>query len=89
MKSLVAALRFLTIAPIPGDWGSAQEDLARSLPWFPIVGLGLGVGLAAGLAWGWRGAHRPWSPLPCWSWSWPVSPAACTWTDWPTRPRGC
>jgi adenosylcobinamide-GDP ribazoletransferase len=44
----------LTIAPIPGVWGSAEEDLARSLPWFPIVGLGLGT-MAAGLAWamGW------------------------------------
>ena len=50
MKSLVAALRLLTIAPIPGVWGSAEEDLARSLPWFPIVGLGLGMA-AAGLAW--------------------------------------
>ena len=50
MKSLVAALRLLTIAPIPGVWGSAEEDLARSLPWFPIVGLGLGLAVA-GLAW--------------------------------------
>ena len=51
MKPLVAALRFLTIAPIPGVWGSSEQDLARSLPWFPVVGLGLGVA-AAGLAWG-------------------------------------
>jgi adenosylcobinamide-GDP ribazoletransferase len=51
MKSLVAAVRLLTIVPIPGDWGSAEHDLARSLPWFPIVGLGLGMA-AAGLAWG-------------------------------------
>jgi adenosylcobinamide-GDP ribazoletransferase len=58
MKSLVAALRLLTIAPIPGVWGSAEEDLARSLPWFPIVGLGGGV-VAAGLAWAMAWAAPP------------------------------
>lgn len=50
MKPLVAALRFLTIAPIPGSWGSAEEDLARSVPWFPVIGLVLGLAAAA-LAW--------------------------------------
>jgi adenosylcobinamide-GDP ribazoletransferase len=50
MKSLLAAVRFLTILPIP-DWGTAEEDLARSVPWFPVVGLSLGI-LAAALAWG-------------------------------------
>ena len=51
MNSLLAAMRFLTIAPIPGAWGTAEEDLARSVPWFPIVGLLLGA-LAAAAAWG-------------------------------------
>jgi len=50
MKSLLAALRFLTIVPLPGVWGTAEEDLARSVPWFPLVGLLLGA-IAAGLAW--------------------------------------
>lgn len=61
MRSLAAAWRFLTIVPIPGNWGSADQDLARCLPWFPIVGLGLGMA-AAGLAWG-----LPWvaPPLVC------------------------
>jgi adenosylcobinamide-GDP ribazoletransferase len=51
MKPLLAALRFLTIVPIPGNWGTAEEDLARSVPWFPVVGLLIG-GLAALVAWG-------------------------------------
>jgi adenosylcobinamide-GDP ribazoletransferase len=51
MKSLFAAIRFLTILPIPGDWGTAEEDLARSVPWFPIVGLLLGA-IAAAAAYG-------------------------------------
>ncbi len=50
MKPLLAALRFLTIVPVPGGWGTAEEDLARSVPWFPLIGLLLGAA-AAGLAW--------------------------------------
>lgn len=50
MKSLLAAIRFLTIVPIPGNWGTAEDDLARSVPWFPVIGLLLGV-VAAALAW--------------------------------------
>ncbi len=49
MRALLAALRFLTVFPIPGSWGSAEDDLARSVPWFPVVGLVLG-GVAAGVA---------------------------------------
>jgi adenosylcobinamide-GDP ribazoletransferase len=51
MKSLLAALRFLTIVPIPGTWGTAEDDLAHSVPWFPIIGLMLGA-MAAVVAWG-------------------------------------
>jgi adenosylcobinamide-GDP ribazoletransferase len=50
MKRLLAALRFLTIVPLPGSWGTAEEDLAGSVVWFPVVGLLLGV-LAAAAAW--------------------------------------
>jgi adenosylcobinamide-GDP ribazoletransferase len=50
MKQLVAALRFLTILPLPGSWGTAEDDLAGSVPWFPVVGLLLG-GVAAVVAW--------------------------------------
>ncbi len=51
MKPLLAAWRFLTIVPVPGNWGTAEEDLARSAAWFPVVGLLLGIA-AAGLAYG-------------------------------------
>ncbi len=50
MKRFLAALRFLTVFPVPGSWGSAEEDLARSVPCFPLVGLLLG-GLGAATAW--------------------------------------
>jgi adenosylcobinamide-GDP ribazoletransferase len=50
MKRLLAALRFLTILPLPGGWGTAEADLAGSVPWFPVVGLLLGA-MAAGAAW--------------------------------------
>ena len=51
MNPLLAAIRFLTIVPIPGHRGTAEADLARSVPYFPVVGLALG-GLAAVVAWG-------------------------------------
>ncbi len=47
MKRFLAALRFLTVFPIPGPWGHAQEDLAGSVPCFPLVGLLLGAGAGA------------------------------------------
>jgi adenosylcobinamide-GDP ribazoletransferase len=50
MKRLLAALRFLTVLPIPGTWGTSEDDLARSVPWFPVVGLLLSV-VAGGAAW--------------------------------------
>lgn len=50
MKALAAALRFLTIVPIPGDCGAAESDLARSIPLFPLVGVLLG-GVAAAIGW--------------------------------------
>jgi adenosylcobinamide-GDP ribazoletransferase len=50
MRRLLAALRFLTILPVPGTWGTAEEDLAGSVPWFPVVGLLLAA-LAAAAAW--------------------------------------
>jgi adenosylcobinamide-GDP ribazoletransferase len=50
MRRLLAALRFLTILPVPGTWGTTEEDLARSVPWFPVVGLLLAA-LAGAAAW--------------------------------------
>jgi len=51
MKRLLASLRFLTILPVPGTWGTSEADLARSVPFFPVVGLLLGM-IAAAFAWG-------------------------------------
>ena len=51
MKSFLAAIRFLTIVPVPGTWGTTEEDLRACIPWFPVVGLLLGM-LAAAAAWG-------------------------------------
>lgn len=50
MRGLLAAVRFLSILPIPGRYGSERADLARSAPFFPVVGLLLGA-LAALVAW--------------------------------------
>lgn len=49
MNRFFAALRFLTIFPVPGKMGLTEKSLATSLPFFPIVGLVLG-GLLAGVA---------------------------------------
>jgi len=38
----IAAIRFLTILPIPGKLGSDAESLSTSLPFFPVVGLMIG-----------------------------------------------
>ncbi|MFV1964757.1 MAG: adenosylcobinamide-GDP ribazoletransferase [Pirellulaceae bacterium] len=50
MKGLLATVRFLTILPVPGGYGAEQTDLARGVPYFPVVGMLLGA-LAALLAW--------------------------------------
>ncbi|MCI5223844.1 MAG: adenosylcobinamide-GDP ribazoletransferase [Candidatus Electrothrix sp. AR4] len=42
LSFFVAALRFLTIIPLPGRFGSGSEELARSVPFFPLIGLLLG-----------------------------------------------
>jgi adenosylcobinamide-GDP ribazoletransferase len=47
MKHMLAAIRFLTILPVPGRWGSGTDDLAGSVPCFPLVGLALGAAAAA------------------------------------------
>ena len=46
MKGLVIALQFLTRLPMPRVTASAQ-DFARSMRWFPLVGLILGALIAA------------------------------------------
>ncbi|MCW5213373.1 hypothetical protein VU04_10745, partial [Desulfobulbus sp. TB] len=39
LGSIVAALRFLSIIPFAGNFGTDKEALARSVPFFPLVGL--------------------------------------------------
>lgn len=50
MKSLCAALQFLTIFPLVGRVNCNQRQLGRSVFWFPMVGLMAG-GTAAAVDW--------------------------------------
>lgn len=47
MKEFFAAIKFLTVLPVPGGWSGDEKTLARSVPYFPLVGLLIGL-LAAG-----------------------------------------
>ena len=47
MASLILALRFLTIVPVPGREATGPGALGRAAWWFPVVGLALGLALAA------------------------------------------
>lgn len=49
MARFLAALRFLTVIPVPGALGSQTAELAGGLAFFPLVGLLLGL-LAALIA---------------------------------------
>lgn len=42
MKCFFAAIKFLTILPVPGSWNGDEKALARSVPCFPLVGLLVG-----------------------------------------------
>ena len=50
MGSLILAVRFLTVVPVPGRETHGVSALGRAAWWFPIVGLLLGAGLAGALA---------------------------------------
>ena len=69
MRSLVAAIRFLSRFPIPAIHGTT-EDLARSICWFPVVGLLIGGFLA--LLWHIGTLISPWvgALLGLWAWVW-------------------
>ena len=47
MSRFWAAVRFLTVLPVPRGWGEDVEALARSTPFFPVVGLLIGAVSAA------------------------------------------
>ena len=47
IASLILAVRFLTVVPVPGREAYGQGALGRAAWWFPIIGLALGAALAA------------------------------------------
>lgn len=53
LKQCSAAFRFLTIIPLPGAFGTDLGDLKGALPFFPVVGIVLGIisWATAWLAW--------------------------------------
>jgi adenosylcobinamide-GDP ribazoletransferase len=51
MKQFFAAIRFLTILPLPGGANPGERVLGGSLPFFPVVGLLIGAAVA-GADWG-------------------------------------
>jgi len=46
MRSLILAVRFLTVVPVPGREATGPTALGRAAWWFPVIGLILGVGVA-------------------------------------------
>ncbi|MEN8143099.1 MAG: adenosylcobinamide-GDP ribazoletransferase [Thermodesulfobacteriota bacterium] len=59
MRGFFAAIRFLTIIPVPGKIGTGKDDLAGSLAFFPLVGLLIGA-LTGGVFY----LAGPYLPLP-------------------------
>ncbi|MBT8420259.1 MAG: adenosylcobinamide-GDP ribazoletransferase [Gammaproteobacteria bacterium] len=58
MKLPCAALGFLTVLPLPGMCRHTEKDLIRSVPFFPLVGLLIGIS-AAGIAFVLEGVFPP------------------------------
>ncbi len=50
MKSLFAALRFLSILPVPQSWAGNAKYLSHSVKLFPVTGL-IMAAIAAGFVW--------------------------------------
>ncbi len=47
LKPLWIAGRFLTRFPFPDPGPATPEELGQAVPWYPVIGLVLGVGIAA------------------------------------------
>jgi len=47
MRLFLTACQFLTIIPLPFRLNYQEGDMGRSMRWFPLVGLGIGLMLAA------------------------------------------
>ena len=43
MTGLVVAARYLTIVPLPGPARTSRDALGRAAPWFPVIGLAIGM----------------------------------------------
>ncbi len=74
IKGLVTAVRTLTVIPFPGK---ECEDFSSALPWFPVVGLMLGVILYL--------AATLWNALPFDQWNWGCAAVLCVLLIWLTR----
>ena len=67
MNGFLGAVSFLTRVPT-GTGARRPEELARFVPWFPVVGAGVGLAVAAVYAGALPAARRcrrrrwPWSP---------------------------
>jgi adenosylcobinamide-GDP ribazoletransferase len=46
VTGLVVAARYLTIVPVPGPSFSSADAIGRAAPWFPVIGLAIGLVLA-------------------------------------------
>ena len=47
MKPLLTAIQFLTVIPFPKSFVSGEKDLEKCVPFFPVIGLLIGVIVAA------------------------------------------
>ncbi len=50
MRSLIAAIRFLTRLPMPGP-DTRVQDLPSAVAWYPLVGAGIGAAIGAIFVW--------------------------------------
>lgn len=47
MKPLLAAIQFLTVIPFPKSFVGGEKELEKCVPYFPIIGLLIGIIIAA------------------------------------------
>jgi adenosylcobinamide-GDP ribazoletransferase len=73
-KGLITAIRTLTVIPVPGKEG---DDFSSALPWFPVVGLLLGMVL--------YGTSFLWTVLHFDKWSWGCAVILSVILIWITR----
>ncbi len=59
MRSLIVAVRFLTVLPVPGREADGAVALGRAAWWFPVVGAALGIALGGFL----HGLERLFPPM--------------------------